>query len=308
MGVLMGKKPYGFLISTCIMLTLTACNYQQVPSLTPIQISSTSTNTPGADETVTPTSTFQIKTPITATRTPDQPPENCRLGLGLRQQTVPILIAYQERPGFVMTATGAMAEEYYPNLDGWIRSLGAPSLEALEQKARRAEENGIPYEALSYGLETSQSTPEAEWQDLVGSTRAAKSIADQYGKLLVMGPGFRLMSENEDKYPAMSALADIWMLQTQRLQVNPPGQDYRDEVKRLVDLIRSGNPEIEIWAQITLPPDREPDSLEWLAYRETIVDLVQGTYIGIYTWNSEEDDRLVLTAEDIFSQVCGNES
>lgn len=304
----MKVKLFGFFLSICMMLTLTACNNQLNPSLTPIQISSTSTNTPWAGKTITPTSHLLVKTPTTATRTPDLPPEFCQLGLGLRQQTIPILTSYQERPGFVMTATGGMAEEYYPQLKGWIRTLGAPSLEALEQKARRAEENGIPYEALSYGLETSQSTPDAEWQDLVGSTRAARAIADQYGKLLVMGPGFRLMSQNEDKYPAMAALADIWVVQTQRLQVNPPGQDYRDEVERIVDLIRSGNSDIDIWAQITLPPDREPDSAEWLAYRDAIVDLVHGTYIGIYTWNSEDDDQLVMTAQEIFSQVCGNES
>ena len=164
----MSKKGYGLFITICIILVLTACNNQIDPSLTPIQVSSTSTNTPRAGETITPTSSLPVKTPTIATRTPDLPPEFCRLGLGLRQQTIPILTAYQERPGFVMTATGGMAEEYYPHLNGWIRTLGAPSLEALEQKARRAEENGIPYEALSYGLETSQSTPDVEWQDLVG--------------------------------------------------------------------------------------------------------------------------------------------
>ena len=304
----MSVKLYGFLKSICVMLALAACNNRLDPTLIPSQVSSTSSNSSGAAETITPTSSPPVVTPEIATRTPDVPPEFCPLGLGLRQQTVPILTAYQGRPGFVMTASGGMAEEYYPHLSGWIRSLGAPSLEALEQKARRAADNGIPYEALSYGLETSQSTPDAEWQDLVGSTRAARALADRYGKLLIMGPGFRLMSQNEDKYPTMAALADIWVLQTQRLQVNPPVPDYRDEVERIVDLIRSGNSDIEVWAQITLPPDREPDSAEWLAYRAAIDDLVQGTYIGIYTWDSEEDDQLVLTAEEIFSQVCGNES
>lgn len=238
--------------------------------------------------------------------TPLLPPEICRLGLGLRKQTIPILSAYQDHPGFVMTATAGMAEEYYPQFDGWIRTIGAPSLEALERKANRAEQDGIPYEALSYGLETSASTPEEEWQDLVGSTRAAKSIADKYGKLLVMGPGFRLMSENEDKYPILAEMADIWMLQTQRLQI-VPGTKYRAEVGRIVDLIHSGNADISIWAQITFPPDRAPDSSEWLAYHESIVDLVSGTYIGIYTWDSVDDEQLVMNAKEIFAQVCGDE-
>jgi len=265
------------------------------------------TSTPWEAAILPPTRTLPVTTPENATQTPDQAPEPCHLGLGLRQQTIPILVSYQEHPGFVMTATLGMAEEYYPELNGWMRTLGAPSLEALERKARRAEENGIQYEALSYGLETSASTPDEEWQDLVGSTRAAKSIAEKYGKLLVMGPGFRLMSENEDQYPVLAELADIWMLQTQRLQRDPPGKKYRDEVERVVDLIRSGNPNILIWAQITFLPDRKPDSLEWLAYSDSIADLVDGTFIGIYTWDSVDNEQLAMNAEDIFSQVCGGE-
>lgn len=286
---------------------LTACNIRPDPSLIPTQVRPIKTSTPGMVLTDSSTSTMSVNKPEKATITPDLSPETCHMGLGLRQQTVPLVIAYQDHPGFVMTGSSGMAEEYFHPLKGWIRTLGAPSLEALEQKAMRAEENNIPYEALSYGLETSQSTPDEEWQDLIGSTRAARAIADKYDKLLVMGPGFRLMSQNEDKYPLMADLADIWVLQTQRLQVNPPGQDYRDEVERVVDLIRSGNPDISIWAQITLPPDREPDSSEWLAYRESIVDLVNGTYIGIYTWDSVDNDQLVMTAEEIFAQVCGTE-
>jgi hypothetical protein len=303
----MSEKLYCLFISLCIIWTLAACNIRPDPSLIPTQVSSIKTSTPGVVSTDSPTRTLPVNTPEIETITPDLPPEPCLLGLGLRQQTVPIVAAYQDQPGFVMTASAVMAEEYFHPLKGWIRTLGAPSLEALEQKAMRAEENNIPYEALSYGLETSQSTPDEEWQDLIGSTRAARAIADKYDKLLVMGPGFRLMSQNEDKYPIMAALADIWVLQTQRLQVNPPGQDYRDEVERVVDLIRSGNSDISIWAQITLPPDREPDSSEWLAYRESIADLVRGTYIGIYTWDTVDNDQLVMTAEEIFAQVCGNE-
>ena len=121
-----------------------------------------------------------------------------------------------------------------------------------------------------------------------------------------MGPGLRLMSQNEDKYAPMAALTDIWVFQTQRLQKNPPGPAYRQEVERVVNQIRDGNPDIEIWAQITLPPDREPDAEEWLAYRQSIADLVDGTYIGVYTWGSEDTDKLVATIETIFDDVCGD--
>ena len=303
----MNDKLHRFIKSTSILLALAACNIRPIPSLIPTQERVIDTKTPGVTDTISPTVILPVNTPEKGTQTPDPSPEEFELGLGLRQQTVPIVIAYHDCPGFVMTANVGMADEYFPKINDWIRTLGAPSLEALERKARRAEENGIPYDALSYGLETSESTPDEEWQDLVGSTRAAKSIAEKYGKLLVMGPGFRLMSENEDKYPALAEIADIWMLQTQRLQIDPPGIEYRDEVERIVDLIRSGNPKILIWAQITFPPDREPDSSEWLAYRESIIDLVDGTYIGIYTWDSVDNEQLAMNAEKIYALGCSDE-
>jgi hypothetical protein len=226
--------------------------------------------------------------------------------LGLRQETVPVLQAYGDRPGLVMAASSRLAEQEFAGLEGWIRVLGAPSLDMLAQKAERAAEMGLEYEALAYGLETSRSTPEEEWQDLVGSTEQARALADRYGKLLLMGPGFRLMSAHEEMYAPMAALSDIWMFQTQRLQLNPPGADYRREVERVVGLIRAGNPDIVVWAQITLPPDREPDAAEWLDYRGSIADLVDGTYLGVYTWGSEDTGLLVGTIEEIFEGCRGD--
>jgi hypothetical protein len=219
--------------------------------------------------------------------------------MGLRTQTVPSVIQYADHPWLVMCASVDLAEEVYPGLESRFRILAAPSLETLRQKAEEARTRGIPYEALGYGLETSRSTPQEEWQDLVGSTEKARAIADEYGKLLVMGPGLRLMSRNRDQYPAMAALADVWVLQTQRLQLQPPGAAYREAVQPEIALIRAGNPNIEIWAQITLPPDREPNADEWLAYRQSIVDLVDGTYLGVYTWRSVDAERLVATIERI---------
>jgi hypothetical protein len=301
----MREKLHCLFIVLSMFIFISSCTMDTGPALTPAQGSSTITSTPEVVVTMTPTETMPVETPVINTPTPGLVSDDCQLGLGLRQQTIPVVIKYQARPGFVMTASAGMADEYFQQLKGWIRTIGAPSLVALETKARRAEEYQIPYEALSYGLETSQSTPDEEWQDLVGSTRAAKSIAERYGKQLVMGPGFRLMSDNEDQYPVLAEMADIWVLQTQRLQSNPPGEKYRAEVERIVNLIRSGNPGISIWAQITFPPDREPDAAEWLAYHESIIDLVDGTYIGIYFWDSSDDDGLVMSVEQIFEEVCG---
>ena len=178
-------------------------------------------------------------------------------------------------------------------------------LEELEEKAERAQASGLAYEALGYGLETGETTPDAEWQDLVGSTQMGREIADRYEKLLVMGPGFRLMSQNESSYAPMAALSDVWVLQTQVLQATALGDDYRREVERLVSLLRSSNPDIQIWAQITLLPDRPPNAAEWLSFREAIDDLVDGTYVGIYLWKKEDPALLMAIAEDIYASACG---
>jgi hypothetical protein len=272
----------------------------EAPTATDIvAVTSTATRAATATSTAAATSTATA----TSTTTSSEAIE-CKVGTGLRQETVPVLLAYEGPPGLVMAASAGLAEAYFDQFEGWIRVLGAPSLEALEQKAQRAQERGLAYEALAYGLETTATTPEEEWQDMLDATTQARAIADRYDKLLLMGPGFRLMSQNEDMYPAMAALTDIWMLQTQRLQLSPPGPEYRAEVERIVALIRAGNPGISVWAQITLPPDRKPDAEEWLAYRAAIANLVDGTYLGVYTWQTEDEAQLVGVMDEILAGAC----
>jgi len=240
---------------------------------------------------------------------PDIPPlAQCSLGVGLRRETVPILLKYRETPGMVMSASLQIAETVFPELKDWIRAIGAPSLSELEKKAKRARENNIPYEALAYGIETLPTTPTEEWNDLIGSTQKARELSDQYGKSLMMGPGLRLMDENMDAYQPMGARSDIWVFQTQMIQKNyPPGEEYRAEVEQVVKQIKSGNPDIQVWAQITLPPGREPNAQEWLAYRESIVDLVDGTFIGVYSWGRADSRILLNTIDEIFASACGLE-
>ncbi|NIN94812.1 MAG: hypothetical protein GTO49_07495 [Anaerolineae bacterium] len=314
----------GFLIIVAVAMGACRGEKTAVPYRTPL---STMTNHPLTSPTVlppTPTSPSVLATPSSATATqpstgatatptvtpcpsPTSPQVVCPLGAGLRLETAPILVAYREHAGLVMASSSKLAEVYFPQLEGWTRVLAAPSLAGLQQKADRAEQSGVPYEALGYGVETSKTTPVEEWTDLVGSTQDARALVDHYGKLLAMGPGFRLMSRNPDKYAPMAALADVWVLQSQRLQVNPPGSTYRQEVEKVITQIRSGNANVSIWVQITLPPDREPNAGEWLAYRQSIVDLVDGTYVGVYTWESADPDHLVATIQEIFAAVCGDE-
>jgi hypothetical protein len=230
---------------------------------------------------------------------------HCPLGIGLNQQTAPLLEQHVASNGMVMTASPELASVYFPRLDGWLRVLGAPNLDGLQQKAARALSSEIPYEALAYGLETGPGTPDEEWRDLAGSSSRAAVLAAQYGKKLVMGPGYRLMERNVDAYAPMAGVSDVWMLQTQQLQKDPPGDRFRQEVEQIVAQLSAANPNIEVWAQITLPPGRQPDAAEWLAYRAEIADLVTGAYIGVYTWDLVDTETLLAVVDTIFGTVCG---
>jgi hypothetical protein len=291
-----------------LLIALVACSTR-----TSQELRYDGTNTPEVTSTIqlptiafTPTNTSAIQHPeLVSTSTPFS---GGLIGIGLRQQTIDILLKNKDCIGLTMAASSELAETYFPQLEGWIRVLGAPSLQALQEKAERARSNALPYEGLGYGLETSRSTPEEEWHNPTNSTNKAKNLANAYDKLLVMGPGFQLMSRNEDKYAQMAAEADIWIFQTQQLQKYPPGASYRDEVERIVNLIRTDHPDIPIWAQITLPPDREPDPEEWLKYRQLIADIVDGTYIGVYTWDTVENEKIIAAIESIFEIVCGGNS
>ena len=275
-----------WLIIPCIVV---ACNYGSNPTQIP-------------KPTSFPSSTPILENPpISGAIQNTSVPSDCAIGTGLREEVIPILLEYKDYPAFMQASTIRLASTYFPQFEGWIRTIGAPSLEELESKALLAAQEKIPYEALGYGLETGKSTPESEWQNMIHSTQQAREMADRYGKLLVMGPGYKLMSDNEEKYAQMSALSDIWIFQTQRFQVNPPGQQYRQDVIRVIDLIKEGNPDIKIWAQITLPPDREPDAVEWLAYRNSISDLVDGVYLGVYLWERVDTTTLIQTINTIYT-------
>ncbi|MCX7013860.1 MAG: hypothetical protein NTW86_15135 [Candidatus Sumerlaeota bacterium] len=226
----------------------------------------------------------------------------CPLGTGLREETASIILKYKEHPGMVMAPSAELAAKVFPQIPGWLRVLGAPSLPKLKESGQLGREMAIPYESLTYGLETGKSTPEEEWHDMIGSTRKAKDICDQFGKQLMMGPGGRLMSQNEDKYVPMTALSEFWVFQTQRYQIDPPGEQYRKNVEATVKKIKEGNPKIIIWAQITFPPFKEPNAEEWLAYRRCITDVVDGAYVGAYTWD-QYGEQLPKAIETIFQEV-----
>jgi hypothetical protein len=221
----------------------------------------------------------------------------------MRQDNRDLFTDYPAAGRFVMASNVGPAQEYYPQLEGALRVLVAPSFEKLADLAQSAEENSVPYDALGYGLERGRHTTAEELADLPASTQLGAELATQYGKTLVMGPGFGLMSEHESDYPKMSAFADVWILQSQRLQIHPPGETYRQEVKRVIDLIRAGNPDIEIWVSISVTPGPTVLSAdEWLAYYNSIVDLPD----GIFVYDGRDPNR-PETARAIYAAICGQD-
>lgn len=221
----------------------------------------------------------------------------------MRRDTTELQLAYRLPGRLYMTGSAGMGGEYFGQLEVGLRVLVGASLTRLQELSERAEEEGVPYEALAYSLEAGRNTPIEEQRDLVGATRQAAQVAHEHGKLLIMGPGFKLMEANWADYPSMAAYADVWVIQSQRLQVDPPGPGYRREIERTINQIRAGNPTVSIWVQISVTPGaRILSAEEVLAYRESIADLVDGVYI----YDSRDPSR-PETLQAIFAAVCGYE-
>ncbi len=202
-----------------------------------------------------------------------------------------------------MVSSIAAALNYFPELEGALRVLVAPSLEQLQVLAARADQTRLSYDALGYSLERSRNITPEEQEDPLGATEQAAELANQYDKPLVLGPGLQLMQDHWSDYAAMAALVDVWILQTQHLQVHPPGTEYRQEVEKVVRELRSGNPGVKIWAQISVTPGQTVLSVEeWLAYRDSILDLVDGIYVL-----DVSDPSRPETLEAIFARICGSD-
>lgn len=227
----------------------------------------------------------------------------CWLGAGLRAETVTLLLGHLSPPGMIMASSSNLAEANFPSYVGWQRIISAPGLSDLATKALRASDNSTPYEILGYGLEST--SPPEELVDIVASTAAAKAIADTYHRQFMMAPGYQLMEDNEGLYDDMSALSDWWLFQTQQIQKDYlPGKDYRDEVERVIGLIRAGNADIPIAGQILIPPDETPDPDKWVEYYRWVNDLLDIAYIGAYlVWDYYTDEDIQACIESIFDQV-----
>jgi hypothetical protein len=141
-----------------------------------------------------------------------------------------------------------------------------------------------------------QTTPREELDDYLSSLKKARELVKAYGAPLVMGPGLSEMAKHEHLYPEMARHCDIWIIQSQRLQLNletdepVPVERYREEVKRIVELLRQGAPDIRVFVQIiplkATPRRKEAFTAERLAsYVLAVEDLVDAA--KIYGGNTE---------------------
>jgi hypothetical protein len=141
---------------------------------------------------------------------------------------------------------------------------------------------------ITYNPEGQPGTPSDELRELVASSRRAKEMAKAYGAPLLVGPGLRDMQGREHLYPDLAKTCDMWMIQSQRLQLDEATRKpvdvgtYREQVKRIVGKLREGNPKIRIFVQLVTTAERGSLTLsadQIVAFARSIEDLVEAVRI-----------------------------
>lgn len=141
---------------------------------------------------------------------------------------------------------------------------------------------------IGYNPEHQPGTPSRELDDLVASVKQARKMADAYGALLLVGPGLRDIQGREELYPELAKHCDIWMIQSQRLQLDLTTRkpvstaEYRKGVRKIVDRLRQGNPKIRVFVQIVTTAERGSTELtadQVAAFAESVADLVDAVRI-----------------------------
>jgi hypothetical protein len=140
---------------------------------------------------------------------------------------------------------------------------------------------------IGYNPERAPGTPPEEMDNLLESVQAAKALADGFGSPLLVGPGLREMRQHEDLYPELAKHCDVWLIQSQSLQMHVSRElttvaEYRAGVERIVGILREGNPEVQVFVQIVASgkPDADLFTAEELVERiRAIEDLVDAVRI-----------------------------
>lgn len=177
------------------------------------------------------------------------------------------------------------------SLDGVAKTV------ALLQEAKIGSQRVyIAYNPEPRPPQARQCTPREELDDFVGSLQKARALVKNYGAPLVMGPGLAEMAKREHLYPELARHCDIWMIQTQRLQLDPQTgtpvspERYREQVQRIVALLQQGNPDIRVFVQI-IPLQATDERKAFftaeriVSYLRAVEDLVESA--KIYGGNTE---------------------
>jgi hypothetical protein len=160
----------------------------------------------------------------------------------------------------------------------------------IKETIELLRKTGVPPERviITYNPEGQPGTPSQELRDLVASSRKAQQMAQAYGAPLAVAPGLRDMKGREHLYPDLAKTCEIWMIQSQRLQLDeatrkPVEVDvYREKVKRIVGLLREGNPNIQIFVQLVTTAERGTVVLsaeQIAAFARSIEDMVDAVRI-----------------------------
>jgi len=141
---------------------------------------------------------------------------------------------------------------------------------------------------VAYNPERAPGTTKEELDNLLESVKQGHKMVREYGADFLVGPGLREMGKREHLYPKLAKHCEMWLIQSQRLQIDAATrkgispQEYRKKVKRIVDSLRSGNPEIRIVVQIIAGRDSAHQRFnadEITAYARAVEDLVDSVRI-----------------------------
>jgi hypothetical protein len=253
------------------------------------------------------------------------------------ESTGPYLVGLAQAgyTGLAGTPTYGEGSTYFPQLPGWGRVQICNTHECLRTRGERAEIEDLAYDYLSYGPERQSGVPEEEKYNLPWASQIARDIADQYNKELILSFSTKQLHQEaeergydwNDPSPVVDMLAphaDVWLIQAAdefwRLddgtvrpilsqRVYPPGPEFRAEVQRWVGWLRTANPDVEIWVQLAMqrigvPGATEPSADLVLAYRESIVDLVDGVYLMPIYGSVEQFPVANQEMVQVFERAC----
>lgn len=177
------------------------------------------------------------------------------------------------------------------------------SLADIQKDAEFLIENSIRFHYICYNPEVFENsrTPKEEIENVVESTKKAAELAKRHGAQLILIPD---SWETLPKFGAeMAKYADIFAIQCQRWQLMPD-KEFRAKIAELVAVVRKGNPNVPVIAQLsTAPPalertnqgkDYTPQTADQLAAK---LDCIRDLFDGV--------GSLVFKPGDGFEQFKG---